>query len=198
MTKKQFLDSLERALSDIPEKERKESLDFYSEMIDDKIEGGMSEGEAVSALGSPADIAKEIMLDMPLPKIIKTKCKAKKTWSALEIILLVLGFPLWFPLLVAGGAILLSLYIVLWALIISLWAVVISFFAAALCCIAVFVAVLIKTPVYSLLCLGAGMFFAGLTLLTLYAAIKVTVIIAKVSGRLCASTARKIKSKIIK
>ncbi len=43
--------------------------------------------------------------------------------------LVILGFPLWFPLLVAGFAVIFSIYVVLWALVASLWAV----FAAMIC-----------------------------------------------------------------
>ena len=42
---------------------------------------------------------------------------------AWEIVLLILGFPIWFPLIIAAFAVILSLYISLWAVIISLWAV---------------------------------------------------------------------------
>ena len=43
--------------------------------------------------------------------------------------LLILGSPLWIPLLIAGMAVILSLYAVLWALVASLWAI----FAALIC-----------------------------------------------------------------
>lgn len=47
--------------------------------------------------------------------------------------LLILGSPLWVPLLIAGCALLFSLYAVLWAVIILLWAVL---FALACCAVA--------------------------------------------------------------
>ena len=40
--------------------------------------------------------------------------------------MIVLGFPVWFPLLISFIAILFSLYVVGWAVIVSLWAVVVA------------------------------------------------------------------------
>lgn len=37
--------------------------------------------------------------------------------------LIILGAPLWIPLLIAVGAVFLSLFIVLWSLLVSLWAI---------------------------------------------------------------------------
>lgn len=48
------------------------------------------------------------------------------------IALIVLGFPLWLPLLAAAFAVLLSVYVVLWSLVISLWAVEVALWASVL------------------------------------------------------------------
>ncbi len=50
----------------------------------------------------------------------------------MKTLLIVLGFPLWFPLLLAAFVIILSLAIVTWAVVISFWSVFASFIAAAL------------------------------------------------------------------
>lgn len=52
--------------------------------------------------------------------------------SQLKRVLLVIGSPLWLPLLVAAVAIVLSLYVVLWAVIVSLWAVFASLIGVAI------------------------------------------------------------------
>ena len=106
MTKKAFLSELRAALSALPEQERDERLRFYAEMIDDRMEDGMTEEEAVAAVGNTNEIAQRIHTE------------AAVVWL---ILLLVLGSPLW-----------LSLYAALWAVIISLWAVFVSFAAVSL------------------------------------------------------------------
>ena len=57
MNKTEFLDALRHALGKLPSYEVEQSIAFYAEMIDDRIEDGMSEQEAVAALGSVHAIA---------------------------------------------------------------------------------------------------------------------------------------------
>lgn len=129
MNKQQFLKALRKQLSALPKAEREERLRFYSEMIEDRMEEGLSEAESVAAVGSVEEIAAQILGEDP-PPVGKPR---KKGWA---IILLILGFPLWFPLLVAAFAVALSLYVSLWAVIISLWAV---FAALAVCALALLI-----------------------------------------------------------
>ena len=116
MNKKEFLSELRGRLSDLPEQEIEERLLFYSEMIDDRMEEGLSEEEAVKAIGSTDEPVIKNVADTPAVKSAKKKTKA---W---EIVLLVLGSPVWLSLLIAAIAVIFSLYISLWAVIISLWA----------------------------------------------------------------------------
>lgn len=46
-------------------------------------------------------------------------------------LLIVLGAPLWIPLLIAAFAVALALYVTLWAVIVSLWAVTLAAAASA-------------------------------------------------------------------
>lgn len=59
MTKEAFLEELNRLTGALTEQERARLKDYYGEMIDDRVEEGVPEEEAVAALGSPADIARE-------------------------------------------------------------------------------------------------------------------------------------------
>jgi len=123
MTKTEFLSELRKKLSGLPEADINRSLDYYAEMIDDCVEDGLEEAAAVESLGSIDGIADQILKDIPLPKLVKEKIKPKRTLRAWEIVLIVLGSPVWLPLLIAAVAVVLSLYAVLWSLIISVWAV---------------------------------------------------------------------------
>ena len=65
MNKREFLARLRKELSGLPQSDREERLAFYSEMIDDRMEEGLSEEDAVSAVGSVEEIAAQIVADFP-------------------------------------------------------------------------------------------------------------------------------------
>ena len=123
MTKLEFVENLRSRLAGLPEKEVEDRINFYVEMIDDRIEDGISEEEAVLAIGSVEEIASQIIADIPFAKIAKEKIKPKRKMKAWEIVLLVLGSPIWLALLLSAFAVIFSVYVVIWAVDISLWAV---------------------------------------------------------------------------
>ena len=136
MRKQEFLEKLHMGLSGLPQDEIRERLTFYREMIDDHMEEGLSEEEAVAAVGSIDEIVAQAVADTPLSKIAKDKIKPKRNLRAGEIILLVLGSPIWLSLGIALFAVILSLYVSLWAVIISLWSVFVSVAASSVAVIA--------------------------------------------------------------
>ena len=113
MTKREFLSELRDALYGLSQSEIEERLLFYSEMIDDRMEEGIPETEAVASLGSVVAAAEQILLDMPLPKLVKARVKPKRKLRAWEIVLIAVGSPVWFPILLALAAVVLAVYIVL-------------------------------------------------------------------------------------
>jgi len=60
MNKREFLNELNRLTSGLNEAERARLNDYYSEMIDDRVEEGICEEDAVAALGDPSALAKEL------------------------------------------------------------------------------------------------------------------------------------------
>ena len=165
MDKYDFLLALEARLAGLPEADRQASLDFYSEMLDDLVEGGMTETEAVASLGSPDAIAEEILLEMPLPKLVKAKMK-KRRLSGLEITLLAVGFPIWLPISIALLAVMFAIYISLWAVVLSLYAADLAFAVSAPAGILAAVVLFASgKPAAALLFLGAGLALAGLSIL---------------------------------
>lgn len=123
MTKIKFLLALHERLSDLPQNEVEERLSFYSEMIEDRIEEGLSEGEAVAAVGTVDEIAAQITAEAAPPKTEGKTVRRKKQRKTGEIVLLILGAPVWLSLMIAAVAVLVSLYVSLWAVIASLWSV---------------------------------------------------------------------------
>ena len=116
MTKADFLQLLERALAQLPEEERRANLEYYSELLDDMLEEGMTEAEATAKLGSPSQIAQSILQEVPLGKLVSTRMKPKSGWTPLAIVLAVVGSPVWVPLLLLAAALVLSLFVSIWAL----------------------------------------------------------------------------------
>ena len=130
MTKPEFLEALKNALSGLPQEDIEERIDFYSEMIDDKIEEGILETQAVASIGEVEAIVSQIVAEVPISKLVKQKIKRENKLKAWEIVLLAVGSPIWVSLLIAFLAVVLSLYISLWAVIISLWSVFVSLVAS--------------------------------------------------------------------
>ena len=130
MTKMAFLLSLHNRLAHLPQSEVEERLRFYSEMIEDRMEEGFTEEEAVAAVGSVDEIAARILADIS-PSDGQEPIEPKRRLKMGEIVLLAIGAPLWLPLLIAAVAVILALYAAVWSMLISLWAVFASLIGVA-------------------------------------------------------------------
>ena len=185
MNKQEFLTSLRSALSGLPKADIEERIAFYGEMIDDRIEEGMSEEEAVAAIGTVDEIRKQTLKDIPLQKLVIEKVKPKRALRAWEIVLIALGFPVWFPLLMAAGSICLSVYLVFWTLIIALWAIEISLVGAVFSAIALAAVHTVQgSGLSALMSLGAAIFIAGLTIFAFYGCIAASKRIIKLTKKI--------------
>ena len=133
MNKSDFLSELRRGLGCLPEEDIEKSVDFYAEMIDDKMEEGLTEEEAVAEAGCVDEISAQIIAEIPLTRLVKARVKPKRALKAWEIVLIAAGSPVWLSLLVAAAVTVVSVYASLWAVIVSLYAVVLSFGALCRC-----------------------------------------------------------------
>lgn len=177
MNRTEFLEKLEKKLSAVPQEERKKSIDFYGEIIDERIEEGQSEEDAVASLGDISEIAGEIAYSVPLPALIRERVKPDHKPSGWEIALLILGFPLWFPLLIAAGCIILAVYCVIWSISLAADAVAIGICAGSLGAFGAFVFSFFAGGLsiwQKVMYLGCGFLLAGLGLLLVLFAVKVT------------------------
>lgn len=165
MNKLEFLNELARLIGAIPDEDREKSLEYYSEMIDDRTEEGMTEEEAVADIGTPAEAAVQILSASPQRRYDAPKIEApKRKLHPWEIALLILGAPLWLPLIVSGFAVALSLYIVIWTVVISLYAVPISLFGSGIGAAVASVGYFIENGMGAALILcGAGLVLIGLS-----------------------------------
>ena len=165
MLKQEFLDKLRTDLAGLPKQELEDRLAFYSEAIDDRIECGLSEEEAVLDVGTAGDISAQIISDIPFAKIAKERIKPKRRIGAWEIILLVLGSPIWLSLAIAAFAVILSIYVVLWSLIVAVWAIFASLAACAIGIAFAGVAVaIVDNALVGIAMIGAAIICAGLSI----------------------------------
>ena len=132
MNKLKFILELHDKLSFLSADDIEKSVEYYSEIIDDYVEDGLSEDDAVAALGDVDTIVSSILAETPMTHIIKQRIKPRRRLGALEIILLILGSPIWISLGLAFLAVAISIYVSLWSVIISLWAVDLSLAACLL------------------------------------------------------------------
>ena len=112
MNKNEFLELLNKKLNTLSKKEKKERVSFYSEMIDDYIEEGLSEEDAINKIGDINEIVKSINIEV--------NTENKKKYKVWELVLLIIGSPIWAPIL-------LTVLIVVLAVNISLWSIEIPF-----------------------------------------------------------------------
>lgn len=175
MNKQEFLTQLRKGLSGLPQDDIEERLAFYSEMIDDRMEDGLSEEDAVSEIGNVDEIISQIITDIPLAKLVKEKIKPKRTLSAWEIVLLTLGCPIWLSLLLATVAVIFSVYIVLWSAVVCLWSIEAALLASSLVGIlSVTVFVFKGNGPAELAMLGIGIACAGLSIFLFFGCKSVT------------------------
>ncbi len=183
MNKQEFLLSLRKGLSGLPQDDIEERLSFYSEIIDDKIEEGISEEQALAETGSVDEIVSRIIADIPLTKLVKDKITPKRKLLAPEILLLILGSPIWLSLAVTVLAVIFSLYISLWSIVISLWSIFVCLAACSIGGVLVCVIFAVGGNTASgLAMLAAGALCAGLAIFAFFgckAATKGTLILTK-------------------
>ncbi len=150
MNKQEFLGQLKKGLSGLPKKDIEERLMFYSEMIDDRIEEGLSEAEAIEKIGNINEIISQILTEASKPR---------KKRGVFSVILLILGAPIWFSIFIA-------LFVSLWSVIVSLWAAFGAIIGGAFGGVAAGIVIALRdNTLTGVAIIGAGLFLAGLAIL---------------------------------
>lgn len=169
MNKAEFLNELRTKLNGLPQNDIEERVSFYTEMIDDRVEDGMSEEEAIEQIGPVDKVVETIVSEIPLSKIVKAKVKPQKKMPVWAIVLLVLGFPVWFPILISLVSVVFSVYLTLWIIVITLYAVDLSLAVACIASIAsAFVAFIGGEPLVGLASIGSFMVCGALSVLMFF------------------------------
>ena len=173
MKKAEFLDILRKELAGLPKDDLQSRISFYEEAIADRMDEGKSEEEAIADLGSIDEIVKQIAEDTSLVKLVKEKTRPRRRLRVFEIILLILGFPLWFPLLVVGLVLLLVGYLLIWVLVLVTYTAEVSLSLAGIGSIICFFGYLTNGEM-NLTSLGSGLSAIGAAILFVFACIWAT------------------------
>ena len=179
MKKNEFIIQLIYGLSSLPQSELEDRVAFYSEMIDDRMEEGLSEEDAIADIGSVDSVVNQIIAETPLTSIIKERIRRRKKLGAWGITLLAVGSPIWISLIAAAFAIIVSVYASIWAVVVSLWASFAAMLGSSVGGVLggmLFVGLGKTTAGFGLI--GAALVCGGLSILTFYGCKHVTVAMA--------------------
>ena len=194
MNKEEFLSELENRLSGMSPEESAGRVSFYREVIDDRIEDGVSEEEVIAQIGPVDMVVEQIMSEIPLSRLVKDKVTPKKGLSTWQIVLLAVTFPVWLPLAIACAAVILALYITAWVVVIALYVVNVALVLGAVASLIAGVALFIAgEPAKGGLAFGAALVCAGISVLWFLGCVW----ISKGLVRLTGSAVMKCKQKLI-
>ena len=195
--KEKYLSAIRQGLSDLPNNEVKERISFYSEMIDDRVEDGLTVEEAILEIGPVRTVVQQITAELDGKvqgaKREKTRLPFGKRGAG-YIALVISSAVIWLPLLIAGVAVAFSLYVSLLALVVSLWAaawsVAVSLWAAFGSLIAVGLyevaagtaTLVIDKDIFGAGLIGAAIVMLGLSIPLFFAARALSIAVARATA----------------
>lgn len=166
MNKKVFLEELRNWMEEFSMEQIERTLSYYEEIISDKMEEGMTEEEVVRSLGSPEEIVKEMLLELPIPTLLEERLKPKKGLAFWQMGLMAVGgvivFPILFSLLMAAFSVYFAIWMVVAALYLTVAAIGVSGMAAL---VGATVMTFRGEVLQGIFGLGAFFVLAGLTIL---------------------------------
>ena len=190
VTKLQFETSLRMRLKDIPESEINRYVEYYKEMIDDRIDEGMDEEAAVAAVGHLDDIEARIHAERQQPVINADKGRKKLSPGALTAIVVacIILSPLLIGILGAAIGIVFGILGAAFGIFVALIAVYVSFYILTATGFGLMFISLFSfaggLPANGLFMLGAGFFLAGISLLLIIAMNRLIALIFRGLSRL--------------
>ena len=187
VNKMQFLQAVREKTVHLPLSEVNRLLEYYNEMIDEAVEEGLSEEEAVDRLGTWEEICaqieefrtsepvltepiKEDFTEEPQNPIPDKKPKKRVSLPVWAIVLLILTSPVWGAIVLSLGiavfAVVASLVVIGGALVVSLFAVVLSLAVVGVVGIPAAVVLFFTGSIATgLLSLGGGLVCGGFAIL---------------------------------
>lgn len=176
MNKNEFLGQLEKLLSDLPEDERREAMEYYVEYFDEA--GPEKEGDVLKEFGSPKEVADRIHEELAEKGLIVYDASAagdgtkekKDGWKIACIVLLcILAAPVAIPVAAAiVGAVVSAILAVISAIagiFLAACGLTLAFAVVAITLFVVGIIKLFTAPLVGLFLIGLALLFAGLALL---------------------------------
>lgn len=179
-----FYHEMNRLLKQLSKQDREQALTYYGEIIADSMEDGYSAEEAIARLGNLEMLADNVLAEYrkAVPVL-----RGKSTGSrVLNIILLILGSPIWLTIFAVIFVLILVVYILLYVPVLVLGVLALAFPLAGIWSIVG--APFLMADIFSagLFQLGGGIALLGLSILcffafyyTLKGIIKATVFMSK-------------------
>ena len=195
MSKEQFLQAIRKQISGLPKQDIERFLDYYAEMVDDRMEDGLSEEEAVEAMGTVDEIVEQILEDATISEE-KQQTENRQTENrqtensrsfpklgTTEIVLLILGIPVWLPLLLSVFVVLLSVYVTIWSVIVTLYVADVAFVVGAVAGIGAGVMQIVGGElIQAIFLFGSGLVCAGISILWFFGCNLITKYIIKLTA----------------
>lgn len=171
MTKSEFLNELKHLISELDSKDINKYIEYYSEIIDDRIEDGALEEDAVSALGSPILIANQILKDNGIESPFKDSYKGNNfkldKKDPLVVLLIIASFPIWFSLLAVAFSVVVAVY----SVVLAVWAISFGFIIGGVAgVIGGVIGIFIYDVGVGISLIGGGLALIGLSILSYYGA----------------------------
>ncbi len=214
MNKERFADILRSGLTGLPQSEIDRYVEYYLEMINDRIDEGMTEEEAVQAVGNPEDIAAQIRKERGVGATVTGEVqrfadklknavgyKGKlEPWHILVIILIIVFIvPVGVPVIgvgFAGISVIFAVAAAVFGVLIAIFAALLGIMAAGvgLCVTSIFL--MADGLVFKgLFMLGAGLFMTGIASLLWRAAISLVELIVSAIKKGVNSISSKIRER---
>lgn len=185
MNRMEFDRALRRGIRRLPKPEVQRFSEYYAEMLDDRIEAGMTETAAVAQLGNPREIAAQILSDASIPEVKRLHDRLQRRPSAWGIVLIILGSPIWLSLALAAFSVALAVMAALWSVIVVLWAAELAFALCAPAGVALAVSSMVRgDAALGAALLGCGIFGAGAAIVWFYFARWATVSLVHAFGKI--------------
>ncbi len=110
MNKGEFLRLLGTRLSVLPQTEAERLMEFYAELIEDKMENGETEEQAVANLGPIDELVQGILQEEEIEQRKTEEKGSASNGFGRRLAIAICTFPIWLPLYISAWAVVVSLY----------------------------------------------------------------------------------------
>lgn len=185
MKREEFFKQLREGMSGFPSQTIESTISYYDELIDDAIEDGKSEEATIESFGSVKSIVNTLLKEVSISKLVKEKVTPKRKLKSWEIVLIILGSPIWVSLGIALLSVCFSLYVGFWSTIVALWAADLAFMVGGIAAvIGSFTTFAVGAAPQATFFLGAGLVGIGLSIVLGFAFVALTKLIAQLGAKI--------------